>query len=550
MLGAGCSDDATDEGSPGASVDEDFPVPLAEGLAPTPPMGWNSWNQLGCGVTAERVRETADAMVESGMAEAGYQYINVDDCWSLAERDADGALQPAENFPEGIAALADYVHERGLKLGIYGDRGTATCAGRAGSSDYEARDAQTFAAWGVDFLKYDNCAADPEIIEEQYTTMRDELVASGRDMVYSLCAWNFYEWGVDVGHLWRTTSDILPTWDSIVTNMTINKALAAYSRPNGWNDPDMLEVGVEKFQNETLRLTDVEARAHFSIWAIMSSPLIAGNDLVFMLEHEPQIRDILTNKDVIAINQDALGYQGVPVATSGVGGELEVWAKPINESGGRAVVLLNKGETPAEITVELADIGLAAGQVAVTDLWAHVSLGTSRDRFTALVEPHEGKTLKLKGSELPAPKGEQYLSDLTWTYAANGLGPIERDMTNGASAAGDGQPIALRGQEYAKGLGVGGPSVVVYRLGRACTRFSADVGISDDTAGNGTAIFQVFADGEKIFDSDVVAGDSAMVPIDLDVTDRGQLKLTVMTTDDGKSWDRAVWADARVVCGP
>ena len=264
--------------------------------------------------------------------------------------------------------------------------------------------------------------------------------------------------------------------------MTINKALAAYSRPNGWNDPDMLEVGVEKFENGTLRFTDIEARAHFSIWAIMSAPLIAGNDLVFMMQHEPQIRDILTNKDVIAINQDALGYQGVPVATSG---ELEVWAKPINESGGRAVVLLNKGETPAEITVEFADIGLAAGQATITDFWAHGSLGTFRDRFTALVEPHEGKTLKLKGAELPPPKGEQYLSDLAWTYAANGLGPIERDMTNGASAAGDGQPIALRGQEYEKGLGVGGPSVVVYRLGGACTRFSADVGISDETAGAG-----------------------------------------------------------------
>jgi alpha-galactosidase len=551
-VAAACSSDSEPKKSNAeVPVDDDFPVPLAEGLAPTPPMGWNSWNQLGCGVTAQRVRETADAMVESGMADAGYQYINIDDCWSLAERDADGNLQAATNFPDGIAAVADYVHERGLKLGIYGDRGTQTCAGRAGSSGYERADAQTFAAWGVDYLKYDNCASDPDTIEEQYTTMGDELAATGGDIVYSLCAWNFYEWGVAVGHLWRTTSDIAPTWESVTTNMAINKAFAAYSRPNGWNDPDMLEVGVEKFENNAeLRLTDVEARAHFSLWAIMSAPLIAGNDLVYMQQREPEIRDILTNQDVIAVNQDALGYAGVPVSTSGADGELEVWAKPINESGGRAVVLLNKGATPSEMTVEFADIGLSPGRATVTDLWAHAELGKFSERFSTVVEPHEGKTLKVKGAELPPPKGTRFLSDLPWTYAANGLGPIEHDMTNGASAAADGDPIVIRGHEYEKGLGVGSPSVVVFRLGRACSHFTADVGIGDDTAGEGSVVFQVFADGEKLFDSDVVTGESDPVSVDVDLADRRQLKLVTTTTDDGKSWDRAVWADARVECAP
>jgi len=551
-LVAACSSDAAEpkHRTQEPPVDDDFPVPLAEGIAPVPPMGWNSWNQLGCGVTAERVRATADAMVESGMAEAGYQYINIDDCWSLAERDADENLQAAPNFPEGIAAVADYVHERGLKLGIYGDRGTATCGGRAGSSGYERKDAETFAEWGVDYLKYDNCASDPDVIEEEYTTMGDELGATDRDIVYSLCAWNFYEWGTRVGQLWRTTSDIRPTWESVTTNMAINKAYAAYSGPNGWNDPDMLEVGVEKFDNVVERLTDVEARAHFSVWAIMSAPLIAGNDLVYMMEREPEIREILTNKDVIAINQDALGYQGVPVRTSGSESELEVWAKPINESGGRAVVLLNKGEMPAEMSVEFADIGLAAGRAIVTDLWAHTGLGTHRDRFTAMVEPHEGKTLKVKGNELAPPKGEKFLSDLTWTYAANGLGPIERDMTNGASFSADGDPIAIRGQTYEKGLGVGSPSVVVFRLARACTRFTADVGIGDETLGAGSVVFRVFADGEKLFDSDIVTGESEPVSVDLDLTGLRQLKLVTTTTDDGKSWDRAVWADARIECAP
>jgi alpha-galactosidase len=550
-LVAACSSDGAPSKPKPAPVDDDFPVPLAEGIAPTPPMGWNSWNQLGCGVTAERVRQTADAMVESGMRDAGYEYINIDDCWSLLERDADGNLQPAASFQDGIPALADYVHERGLKLGIYGDRGTATCAGRAGSSGYEQKDAATFAAWGVDYLKYDNCNADPLIIQQEYTTMGEELAATGRDIVYSLCAWNFYEWGVGVGQLWRTTSDITPTWESIVTNMDINKALAAYSAPNGWNDPDMLEVGVEKFVNGvTQRLTDTEARAHFSIWAIMSSPLIAGNDLVYMMEREPEIIEILTNRDVIAINQDALGYQGIPVWTGGSARELEVWAKPINESGGRAVVLLNRGSEPAEITVEFRDIGLADGRATVTDLWAHEALGTHEGRFTAMVDPHEGKTLKVKGTELAPPKGTQYLSDLPWTYAANGLGPVERDTTVGATAAGDGVPIAMRGQAHEKALGVGAPSAIVFRLAGACTRLTADVGIGDETMMAGSVVFQVFADGEKLFESDVVTGQSDPVPVDVDLTDRRQLKLVVMTTDDGKSWDRALWADARVECAP
>lgn len=549
-LALACSSDPAEKRAQGEPpLDDDFPVPLAEGLAPTPPMGWNSWNQLGCGVNAQRVMDTADAMVDSGMRDAGYRYINIDDCWSLSERDVDGNLQPAANFGDGIAAIADYVHERGLKLGIYGDRGTATCAGRAGSSGYERQDAETFAAWGVDYLKYDNCNADENTIVEEYEAMGSELARTERDIVYSLCAWNFYEWGIGVGHLWRTTSDITPTWQSIVENMNINKALAAYSQPNGWNDPDMLEVGVEKTDNGvTQRLTDTEARAHFGIWAIMASPLIAGNDLVYMLQFEPQIIDILTNPDVIAINQDALGYQGVPVATSGAAGELEVWAKPLNESGARAVVLLNKGETPAEMTVEFDDIGLSSGRGTVTDLWAHANLGSHRDQFTALVEPHEGKTLRIKGSEPPPPKGTQYLSDLPWTYAANGLGPVERDTTVGASQPGDGFPIVLRGAAYDKGLGVSAPSAVVFRLGRACTRFTADVGLGDETAGSGTAIFQVFADGEMLYESGVLTGESEVTSVDVDLTDRRQLKLVVMATDDGKSWDRASWANARVEC--
>jgi len=518
-------------------------------MAPTPPMGWNSWNKFGCNITGDFVKRTADAMVSTGMKDVGYQFINIDDCWSLATRGADGSLQhdPAR-FPDGIKPIADYVHGLGLKLGIYGDRGIETCGHRAGSEGHEVQDAMTFESWGVDYLKYDNCpdpGADPgPRIQPQFQAMRDALDGLTRPVVYSVCAWSFYEWATRIGNLQRTTSDIKNEWPSIVANLRQNQNVAAYGGPNHWNDPDMLEVG--NSDNGAGEVTDVENQSHFSLWAIVSAPLIAGNNL-FDPNMSPATKTILTNKEIIDINQDAMGLQGVRIWEDG---SQSLWGKPLNANGARAAVLFNEGAAAVDMTVKFADLGLAPGSAKVRDLQAHTDLGTFKDSFTTSVASHATATLRIVGNEPPRPKGSTFLSEQTPIYAANGLGPVERDMNNGATAAGDGMPIKIRGQTFDKGLGTAAPAAVIYRLGGKCSRFTAQVGVDDATAGQGSARFQVLADGEMLFDSGNVNSTSPAAAIDVDLTGKRRLKLLVTNADDGSAQDRASWGDARVECEP
>jgi alpha-galactosidase len=545
-------------GAPAYETDDDFPLPLAAGLAPTPPMGWNSWNKFACNITAAFVEQVADGMVSSGMKDAGYQFINIDDCWSQATRAADGTLQPDPvHFPpstaggnDGIQIVADYVHAKGLKLGIYGDRGTETCGHRAGSQGYEMQDAMTFAGWGVDYLKYDNCP-DPgpnpgPIIEPMYQAMATALAMTGRPIVFSICAWSFYEWANVMGNLQRTTTDITNTWASIVANLQSNKLVTAYGGPSHWNDPDMLEVG--NSDNGAGPVTDLENESHFSLWAIADAPLIAGNDLRDGHMTDPT-KATLTNTEVIALNQDALGLPGYEVRESG---DQSVWAKPLNANGARGVVLFNAGAAPADITVGFAEIGLSLGPATVRDLLRHADLGSFTDSYTAMAVPSHGTaTLKIVGGEPARPRGAgAYLSDLTATYAANGLGPVERDTANGASDPGDGGPIKLRGQAFTKGLGMSAPAAVIYRLGKTCTSFSATVGVDDAAGGAGSVVFQVWADGTKLFDSGAVTGMSAAMPVAVDLTGQRRLKLMVTNAGDGSALDRADWADAKVDCAP
>ena len=538
---------------PPPEMDDDFPLPLQPGMAPTPPMGWNSWNKFQCNITEDFIKRTADAMVSLGMKDVGYQYINIDDCWSVtsAARDANGALQPDPNkFPNGIKALADYVHGKGLKLGIYGDRGSETCGHRAGSQGFEAQDAMTFASWGVDYVKWDNCASKPELIQQQYQLMRDELEASGRPMVFSVCAWSFYEWAIRAGHLQRTTTDIRDTWiaaagstdsGSIMTSLKTNRGFAAYGGPNHWNDPDMLEVG--NSDNGIGPVTATEYQSHFSLWAITAAPLIAGNDLRSMTD---TTKAILTNAEIIAINQDALGLQGVQLRDA----EQSVWTKPLNENGARAVVLFNEGAVAADITVTFTDIGLAGGSAKVRDLQAHADLGTFRNSYTASVPSHGTATLKVIGSEPPRPRGTAFLSELTPIYAANGLGPVERDLSNGGADPGDGVPIKIGGTTYAKGLGMSAPSAAIYRLGGKCTRFTASVGLDATSSGGaGTVRFQAFADGDMLFDSATMTGNASM-SVDVSLVGKRRLKLLVTNAEDGSALDRASWGDAKVECEP
>jgi alpha-galactosidase len=356
-------------------------------LAPTPPMGWNSWNKFGCDIDEELIRETTDAMVTSGMRAAGYEYVNIDDCWMAPQRDAEGRLQadPAR-FPSGIKAVADYVHASGLKLGIYSSAGTKTCQGLPASLDHEATDAASFAEWGVDLLKYDNCNNQGRPALERYTAMADALAATGRDIVYSICEWGAnkpWEWAAEVGgHYWRTTGDIADRWGSVVSILDQQVGLEAYSGPNAWNDPDMLEVG-------NGGMTTEEYRAHMSLWSILNAPLIAGNDLRAM---DATTLALLTDPDVLAVDQDWAGVQGHKIADDG---DLEVWAKPMS-TGGAAVVLFNRGVAGAQVGTTAAALGLPGARAyAVRDLWANTTTLTS-GQVRASVPPHAARMFVVK----------------------------------------------------------------------------------------------------------------------------------------------------------
>lgn len=345
---------------------------LVDGLALTPPMGFNNWNSTHCGADFNEtmVKGIADLFVAKGLKDAGYQYVNLDDCWALPQRDAAGKLVPdPARFPGGIKAVADYVHSKGLKLGIYTSAGTKTCnsAGFPGALGHEYSDAQQFAYWGVDYLKYDNCNNQGVDAKRRYTAMRDALRATGRPIVYSICEWGEnkpWEWASGVGHLWRTTGDISDSWSSMVSNLKQNLPLAPYAGPGHWNDPDMLEVG-------NGGMSDTEYRSHFSLWSVMAAPLLIGTDL---RKASQATFDILDNKEVIAVDQDPLGKQGTVVSSAG--GRWVV-AKEMKD-GSRAVALFNESDTAQRIATTAAAVGLPrAPAYTLRDLWQHRGYNTA-----------------------------------------------------------------------------------------------------------------------------------------------------------------------------
>jgi alpha-galactosidase len=365
---------------------------LDNGLALTPPMGWNSWNKFGCNVSETLIKSVADAMATNGMRDAGYQYVVIDDCWQVS-RAADGTIvADPKRFPSGIQALADYVHSKGLKFGIYSCAGTNTCAGRPGSLGHELQDARQYAVWGVDYLKYDWCNHADESAVSAYSRMRDALQATGRPVIFSICEWGNgkpWLWAKDVGNLWRTTGDIFDCWDC--TNkwsfgwtkiLDQQAGLESHAGPGHWNDPDMLEVG-------NGRMSTAEYKAHFSLWCILAAPLIAGNDVRSM---PPEIKEILANKEVIAVDQDQLGMQGRRVQKAG---DLEVWAKQLKD-GSRAVVLFNRGTSAATISVALEDLGYTGAiSASVRDLWKRKDIGRFTGKFSAKVPSHEVVMVKV-----------------------------------------------------------------------------------------------------------------------------------------------------------
>ena len=354
------------------------------GLARTPPMGWNSWNHFGCNVSAKLIREVADAMASNGMRDAGYQYVTIDDCWQVA-RDGKGVIvADSARFPGGIKPVADYVHSKGLKFGIYTDAGRLTCQGRPGSYGYEALDAKTYAHWGVDYVKIDWCNAEGIDAPSQYAKLRDALLDSGRPIVFSICEWGTHrpwEWAPGIGNLWRTTGDIQDRWNSVLTIVTLSSQYWHAAKPGAWNDPDMLEVG-------NGGMTHDEYRAHFSLWAIMAAPLNAGNDVRTMGDSTWQAastREILLNKDVIAIDQDSLGVQGMIVSNSPP--DLQVWVKPLAD-GSRAVLLFNRASVPSPMTADWRTVGIRTKQARVRDLWTHRDSSAVTGHYTATVPSH------------------------------------------------------------------------------------------------------------------------------------------------------------------
>lgn len=372
----------------------------AQQLAATPPMGWNSWNWFAGKVTDADIRKAADLMVSSGMRDAGYVYVNIDDTWQ-GKRDANGVLHPNEKFPD-MKALADYVHSKGLKIGIYSSPGPQTCARYEGSLGHEEQDAKSYAEWGIDYLKYDLCSFRKNMQEEHpndvpaqnkmmidaYEKMHQAILKTGRPMVYSLCQYGFdqsWQWAPKVGgNLWRTTDDIRAQYGSMMLIALNQAGLSKYSGPGHWNDPDMLEVGNGK-------LTHEENITHMTFWAMLAAPLMAGNNLTEMSD---DVRSILTDKDVVAIDQDKLGKQADRVWA---GDQIEIWSRPLSD-GSTALAIFNVSHDQHNmhgLTLHLKDAGFSSGSAHARDIWAHKDLGVIKDTDVFTIPRHGAVLLKL-----------------------------------------------------------------------------------------------------------------------------------------------------------
>jgi alpha-galactosidase len=365
-----------------------------DNIAKTPPMGWNSWNKYSCNVSESLIMGMADAMASSGMKDAGYQYVVIDDCWQVARDENGEIVADKDRFPHGIKYLADYIHSKGLKFGIYSCAGTLTCAGRPGGRGHEYQDAITYARWGVDYLKYDWCNTGTQEPKSSYATMRDGLFAAHRPIVFSICEWGAnkpWEWAGTVGHLWRTTGDINDSWNSMIGIFIQQKDLARYAGPGHWNDPDMLEVG-------NGGMTTEEYKTHFSLWCMLAAPLMAGNDLQNM---SPDVKSILTNKEIIALDQDSIGRQATCWRDNG---DYQIWIKALSNNE-KAICLLNRSDEKKSVLVDfalLAQARLRWGDAPslkfenfiVRDLWEHKDLVLKESSMYIDLLPHTVKVYR------------------------------------------------------------------------------------------------------------------------------------------------------------
>jgi len=528
-------------------------------LAMTPPMGWNSWNAFEKDIDEQKIKAIADAMVTSGMSDAGYTYLVLDDAWMAGERDEDGRLvADPEKFPGGMKAIGDYIHSKGLKYGIYQDRGKMTCQQLPGSLGHERIDMETFAEWGVDYIKMDSCFAENNgrMSSEDYAIFRRHIRATGRPIVLSISDFGNAAWawgGREYAQLWRTSNDIYPWMDSVYAcaetsagDRAIHPAfngLWQFAGPGHWNDPDMLQVGNLKDLEGDRR--DIGDRAHFSLWCILAAPLMAGNDLRTMSDN---VRKVLTAPELIAVNQDPRGIQGYKIFEED---GCEVYNKPLAD-GTTAVLLLNKRREKASITVQWDKIGLSSSQ-PVRDLWTRKDLGEFKDSFTARnLGRHEHRMIKVgrPGPPLPSPspmplekytithKGETNLSDLYYIWK-RGNAPVY-------DAAFSGDPLTIAGQTFEKGFGCKGKCAVMFKVNNRADRFSAIVAIDKSSKEDAKGRFRVYNEdffaNKILWDSKEMTKDSPPKGIDIELKDVYCLMLVF-------NGDNAFgnWADTHVV---
>jgi alpha-galactosidase len=529
------------------------------GLAMTPPMGWNSWNAFEKEIDEEKIRAIAEAMVSSGMREAGYTYLVLDDAWMAKKRDKDGRLvADPKKFPSGMKAIGEYIHSKGLKYGIYQDRGKMTCQQLPGSFGHERIDMETFAKWGVDYIKMDSCFAENNgrMSSKDYALYRKWIKAAGWPMVLSISDFGNGAWawgGKESAQLWRTSNDIYPWMGSIyacaetsASDRAIHPAfngLWQFAGPGHWNDPDMLQVGNLKGVDEDRK--EIADRAHFSLWCILAAPLMAGNDLRTMSD---KVRNVLTASELIAVNQDRRGIQGYKVFDEG---SCEVYNKPLSD-GTTAVLILNKGREKTDITVYWDKIGLSGNQ-PVRDLWARKDLGEFKDSFTAHdLGQHEHRMIKVgrPGPPLPTPatmplekytvtrKGTTYLSDLYYIWKA-GNAPVYNTTYGG-------DPIRVVGQTFKKGIGCKSKCAVMFKVNGRADRFRAVVAMDKSSKDNDKGRFRVYNEdffaNKVLWDSGEMTKDSPAKQINIELTDVQCLMLVF----NGKEV-LGNWADASVI---
>jgi alpha-galactosidase len=504
-------------------------------------MGFNTWNAFGCSIDEATVRAIASTMVADGLRDAGYNFVNVDDCWGAPNRTASGKLQANHaRFASGMKALGDYLHTRKFRFGIYADAGTHTCnkSGFPGSLGHELADARSFASWGVDYLKYDNCNRNSVPARQRYQAMRNALDRVARPIVYAMSTWGHYApwtWAPRIASLWRTSKDIHDSWTYVIANLRANQGHAAVAGPGHWNDPDMLEVG-------NSHMTHTEQRSQMSLWAMMAAPLLISTDLrkadAFTLK-------TLKNPGVIAIDQDPLGRQATIVHTAG---RLTSYTKPL-ANGDRAVALFNESARARTVSTTATAVGLAsAGTYRLVDLWSGKRTSSS-GTISAVVPAHGTVLYRVHQNPAPPPAGLTALSRVTPKSAVNGWGPIERDRSNGEKAPGDGRPLTIAGKAYVSGLGTHALSRITWLLGRRCSQLDVDVGVDDEVGRGGSVQFQVLADAKLVARTGTLTGSDPAQHLVANLTGANLLTLVVNATGDGMRDDHADWARPRIRCG-